>query len=104
MIINSAIKYKKFVVIILITVNSFAQDYAKLKKIMDDNELVLNKVYSPAERNALRRMEKMLSQYGNVGRSATSGSDTFHKQKLDSLMTVLEAGLKLKLGEGKLNK
>lgn len=74
--------------------------YAQIARVMKKNEEALKKVYSPKEMNAIRRAQKMLSQYGNLNRRAITGSDTAEKLSLFSKegRVALEAGLRAKFG------
>lgn len=67
-------------------------------KFSKENKKIMSEIYTPDEMNALNRMEKMLGSYGNLGRRSAVGSDTAQKQRNETLMNALEAGLKLKYG------
>lgn len=70
--------------------------YAAIAKLMKKNEDALIKVYTPQEMNVLRRSQKILGQYGNLSKRATTGSDTAEKTRLGKV--ALETGLRLKYG------
>ncbi len=72
--------------------------YNKIKKVMDENGEALAKVYSPKEMNALRRSQKILSQYGNLNRRATVGSDTAQKMVNQQYMDAMETFFRIQYG------
>lgn len=72
--------------------------YAQIAKVMKNNEDALAKVYSGSEMNAIRRAQKMLSQYGNLARRGTVGSDTAEKIQNQNLAVALETALRVKFG------
>lgn len=74
--------------------------YQKINDIMKENSEALAKVYNPEEMNALRRSQKILAQYGNLSKRATSGSDTavLQKQQNRNMLDALETGFRLKYG------
>lgn len=72
--------------------------YNKINSVMKENEDALAKVYSPKEMNALRRSQKILSQYGNLNRRATVGSDTVQKLQNQQYMDAMETWFRVQYG------